>query len=439
MRHTLLVGLVLVAMTAPIMAVSPSGKFQQLLPPLQRQGRCEDLPIFGVNTHRRRNPDDVNIRLISQVGARMVRLEMPWSDLERNGRFEFSPFDNLIDKLRQGGKSIIFTLAYGHPDHSDGTGANGFPLPPRTTEQRAAYGRYVREVAARYHGPDIVYEIWNEPNYDYFWPPAPDVKSYGLMLAEATQAIRAANPEATIITGGLANENDPPSFLRALSTAGELGGLDGIAFHPYRRDGPENSLYDISQFGAALTGVDSLPLWITEWGYSDAWFNSLSFGHVRERSAIMTARLMLTAALAKVKAAITYDLIDDGQDPGDQELNFGLFDFDFKPKPAATAFYTIASLMSGCDKYEFAADIPRKIITATFHANNRTSYVIWTYAPGYSVDLCFPVGDLKSIQLKDLFGIPLARENCSGASNVKLHISESAGPLILEGRGTAAK
>ena len=75
MRHTLLVGLVLVAMTAPIMAVSPSGKFQQLLPPLQRQGRCEDLPIFGVNTHRRRNPDDVNIRLISQVGARMVRLE----------------------------------------------------------------------------------------------------------------------------------------------------------------------------------------------------------------------------------------------------------------------------------------------------------------------------------------------------------------------------
>ena len=60
----------------------------------------------------------------------------------------------------------------------------------------------------------------------------------------------------------------------------------------------------------------------------------------------MTARLMLTAALARVKAAITYDLIDDGQDPGDQGSNFGLFDFDFKPKPAATAFYTIAKSRS---------------------------------------------------------------------------------------------
>ena len=84
----------------------------------------------------------------------------------------------------------------------------------------------------------------------------------------------------------------------------------------------------------------------------------------------MTARLMLTAALAKAKAALVYDLIDDGTDPNDQEANFGLYDYDFKPKQAATAFKTLRSLMSGCNKYEFTVSPAQDTLTAVFHSDD---------------------------------------------------------------------
>jgi hypothetical protein len=432
-------GLALAAATFGVLGVSPTGHFQQRLLELQRQGSCADLPQFGVNTHRGRNPDEVNVSLISQVGARMVRLEIPWIDLERHNQFNFSPFDHLVNKLRENRKSIVFGLAYGHPDHSDGRATNGFPLPPRTPEQREAYGRYAQAVAKQYHGPDIVYEIWNEPNLAGFWPPTPDVKAYGALLAETAKAIREVKPAATIISGGLANEHNPPQFLNELAQAGALGGLDGIAFHPYRTDAPEKSLHDMSEFEAAAIPFGNPPLWITEWGYSDSWLAKSASGRVGERSAAMMARLMLTAALAKAKVVLVYDLIDDGTDPNDQESHFGLYDYDFKPKQAATAFRTLAGLMSDCNKYEFAVDPARNMVTAAFHFDGMVSYVVWTYATGYSRDICLAVPDLRPTDLKDISGNPLPLEQCVAASQVRLRIAEVSGPLILQGESTSTK
>lgn len=412
-------------------SVAPSGHFQRLLAQLQRQGSCVELPQFGVNTHRGRNPDDVNVRLIAEIGARIVRFDIPWIDLERQGKYDFRPYDDLINQLRHSGRSIILLLAYGHPDHSDGRAEDGFPLPPRTPEQRSAYGRYVQAVAQRYHGADIVYEIWNEPNLALFWPPAPDAKAYGELLAEATQAIRSVQPAATIIPAGLANENDPSEFLRTLAATGILDQLDGISFHPYRQDDPENGLHDISKFETAVAGRAALPLWITEWGYSESWL--AKSGQTKQRQqAVLIAKIMLTAAVAKAKAALIYDLIDDGSDPNDQESSFGLYDYNFKAKQAADAFRMLASVMSDCNRYEFKIDVARNIITATFNTDSSVSYVIWTYAAGRPREICF-AADGRPTTLKDVAGNPLPVETCGTASQVMLKISQAAGPVILQG------
>jgi hypothetical protein len=423
-------------------AVSPSGHFRQPLLQLQRQGKCEELPQFGVNTHRGRNPDAVNVRLVAEIRARTVRFDIPWIELETEGQYNFGPYDDLINRLRQSGKSIVLLLAYGHPDHSDGRAANGYPLPPRTSEQRAAYARYAAAVAQRYHGTDIVYEIWNEPNLTLFWPPTPDATAYEKLLAESAQAIRSIDPAATIISAGLANVNDPAEFLRAMTKVGTPGGISGISFHPYRQDGPENSLYDIAEFEKAAIGRFDLPLWITEWGYSETWLAKGDFGDVGSRAAVMTARLMLTAALAKSKAALLYDLIDDGNDPGDQESHFGLYDYEFRPKKAAKVFRTLANLMSDCSKYEFKYDFRQDLITAAFYLDDRISYVIWTYAPGSNSDeVCFGAIGAQPIELKDIEGNSLPLEPCSAASQVKvrLKISEKSGPVILQAENTLSK
>ena len=139
------------------------------------------------------------------------------------------------------------------------------------------------------------------------------------------------------------------------------------------------------------------------------------------------------------KLLLTYDLIDDGENPLNQESNFGLYDYQFNPKPSAAAFRTLAGLMSDCSTYEFTADLAQNTIIATFTSGSTVSYVVWTYAPGYSRDFCFPVPDGRPIALKDLTGTSLPLERCDDTSQVKLHISEAAGPMILHGQTSSLK
>jgi hypothetical protein len=421
---------IIIALVFIARAMSHSTGLEQHLREAKGHGRCSGLPEFGVSTHQRRNPDNVNMRLVSEVHARIVRVDVPWSEVEQDGQYNFSSFDQLIEGLRASDKSIILVLAYGHPKHSDGIGQSGLPLPPRTPDQLAAYSKYVQAVARHYHGSDIVYEVWNEPNFPWFWSPAPDAGAYGKLLSDAVSAIRDVEPSATIISGGLANVDNPSKFLHELARAGALDRINGIAFHPYRRDAPENSLDDIAEFESAATGRTLLPLWITEWGYSEFWLGK-SGSDARHRQGIFVARLMLTAALAKAKAAVVYDLIDDGTNSDDQESSFGLYDYDFKPKPAATAFRMIAQIMSNCDTFEFTEDAGAKVITATFRRKSSTSIVVWTYATAGNNNYCVETRRIRDARLTDIFGNQVPLSACPGSSGVNVKLSDSIGPLVL--------
>ena len=66
------------------------------------------------------------------------------------------------------------------------------------------------------------WEIWNEPNYWRFWLPQPDVGAYTTLLKQAYAAIKAVDPAATVMVGGLtvgSGENLPSTFLQNLYDA----------------------------------------------------------------------------------------------------------------------------------------------------------------------------------------------------------------------------
>jgi hypothetical protein len=412
-------------------AASQSGLFEQRLAKLQRSGICAELPRFGVSTHQatreRRNPADINIRLATDIGAQVVRFDIFWEYLEKDGRYKFEQIDALIRGLREKGKTVLLILTYGHPDHSDRAGDGGF-LPPRTPEQYEAFYRYVRAVVNRYHGSDVVYQIWNEPNM-MGWEP----QKYGELLVGAARAIRAVDPQATIIAAGIANVKNRDSYLRDLVATTKLGQVDALAFHPYRQDAPEKSLADIAVFeGAALAENVPRALWLTEWGYSETWLvKAYSADKVRKRQAIMTARLMLTAAIAKAKALTIYDLIDDGLDITNGEHKFGIYDFEFEPKEAAGAFRTLAALMANCDQYRFEFDAGRKIIIATFKKSRGVTRVIWTYDSVRDREFCVELASSNASHLVDIFGNRIVFGSCGDESSAKINISEAIGPVIL--------
>ncbi len=433
-KHSLLIliGVLNVVVSGQGYAASPVGKFEKRLSELQRHGECVELPQFGVSTHRNRNSDDVNIRLITELGAQIVRIQISWIDTERGGKFDFGEFDNIVRELRQKKKSIVLVLAYGHPDHTDGGWETGFPFVPRTPEQREAYFRYIQAVIEHFHGPDITYQVWNEPNIKLFWPP-PDAVAYGKLLEGAAAAIRKIDPTATIISAGIANEQNRDGFLGNMIAATSLDQVNALAFHPYRQEGPENSLLDISEFeNVAVKKNGSRPLWLTEWGYSESWFaRTYPRDDISRRKAVMTARLMLTAAIAKVKAAIIYDLIDDGPDATNPEFKFGLYDYDFKPKEAAVAFRTLANLMAYCKTYRFEFNPARKVIIATFTSDMHISRIVWTYDATRNQEVCLEPGPSKEINLQDLSGKFVPFGSCRGSLNISVNVSESSGPLIL--------
>ena len=112
--------------------------------------------------------------------------------------------------------------------------------------------------------------------------------------------------------------------------------------------------------------------------------------------------------------------------------SFGLFDYNFAPKEAATAFQSIANLASTCDTYAFTVNRKNKTITAAFNYEVRTTYVIWAYEPAAAIEVCFTTGDLRPIELKDVSGNRLPIQACDEKSLVKLELSAEGGPVILE-------
>jgi hypothetical protein len=83
------------------------------------------------------------------------------------------------------------------------------------------------------------YEIWNEPNIQQFWQPAPNPGFYSAMLKDAYASIKAVQPDSTVISGGLApsdtsdGDYSPIDFLTAMYGDGVKGSFDALGYHAY--------------------------------------------------------------------------------------------------------------------------------------------------------------------------------------------------------------
>ncbi len=111
------------------------------------------------------------------------------------------------------------------------------------------------------------WEIWNEPDLNQFW--SGTVEEYYRLLEVAYQTIQAADPEATVILGGLAFF-EKPNWLSDLlaQTVGDptKAYFDVFSFHYYWSIyGTEYWLWRTRNTLSA-SGLSYVPLWITESG-----------------------------------------------------------------------------------------------------------------------------------------------------------------------------
>ncbi len=304
-------------------------------------GSADLAPLLGVNIHFTR--DDRGLDAAREAGFTWVRMDLLWAQVETEpGVYDFSAYDGLLDDLAARGMRALLILDYGHPLYTGGAG-----LPPVTSAAIRAFGDFAEAAARHFAGRGARYEIWNEPNHDIFWPPDPDPEEYAALAADACERVHAGDPAAEVSTAGLAGMDE--MFLFRYLLAGGGGEADAVGCHPYRDSGPETAIEDIIFWRALATQIlaQDPPTWITEWGYSSAWYGDGHLDRARMRQAVMVSRELLTSWMLGAPLLIYYDLRDDGSDGAEPEHNFGLLAQDYGDKPAMRAVRTLAAAAGG--------------------------------------------------------------------------------------------
>ena len=309
----------------------------------------------GVNIHFVTGHER-DLDLIAAAGFKFVRMDFGWEGIEKpKGHYDWSAYDELVANLQKRGLRAIFILDYSHSLYEETVNSvnplNQQPhrtvASPQHPDSVAAYASWAAASVQHFKGRRIIWEIWNEPNIQ-FWNPKPDVHQYTALALAACKAIRAAEPQATIV--GPASSGFPWEFLETFLKSGVLEYLDAVSVHPYReyRRSPETARADyeklralIDKYAPANRG-SQIPILSGEWGYA-----SHTKGVSLETQAAFAVRQQLANLLYGIPLSIWYDWQNDGTNRDEREENFGTVQFNLEPKPAYIALRNLTQELNG--------------------------------------------------------------------------------------------
>jgi hypothetical protein len=313
---------------------------------------------------------DREMPLLRASGVRWVRMNAAWTGLQPRGRGRYDEsfirsVDYAVSAVRRAGIGVIMPIADGVPfwasaDPRRRTRSgrhvwNAFYRPRRFSD----YGAVAGWVARRYSRLGVhVFEIWNEQNLDYFWPSGPSARAYVSMLRAAYGPIKRADPGATVLLGGL-YQNDEV-FLRRVYAAGGRRYFDAVGDHSYPDGDPRRCWHDRPGHWsrASLCGIDGIrrtmrahgdagrAIWLTEFGWSTARGQTAPSDQGRY---IVAAMSRVTRDFPSVRAALAYNFRNDywlHDDPRSTEANYGLLRTDFRPKPGYAGLVAASSSAS---------------------------------------------------------------------------------------------
>jgi hypothetical protein len=291
----------------------------------------------------------------ARLGAGWVRVWASWDATQpERGRYAAHVVDglnNAVGNLKARGLKVLMVVHRTPAWASGGAGGTAPPSDPGT------FGAFMGGLAQRVPGVDA-WELWNEPDSAQFFAGMP--AQYAAMLRAAYPAIKAAQPQDVVVTGGT-NGNDM-DFVAALYAHGARGSFDAVGVHTdtacltngpsryYRDERGRVGRFTFSAYRevhAVMTehGDGAKPIWMTEIGWSTESRRprSCNVGEKagrkrlgvspRRQARFLTAAYRCVAADPFVAVALWFGL-QDIRRPG----GHGLYRRSGKAKPAARAF-----------------------------------------------------------------------------------------------------
>ncbi len=201
-------------------------------------------PKAGVHTRLENEVEPAKIKrtleMVREMGAPWIVEYFPWAFSEpRPGVYKFDHADLVVDHANRQGISVIARMGL-VPDWAKPKDTVSTYLDP---EHYADFADYAAAFAEHFQGRVQHIIIWNEPNLSLEWGyRPPDPGSYVELLCQSATAIRAVNPEITILAGALAPTLGDPSgelgmsdieYLQGMYDAGAAPCFDALAAHSY--------------------------------------------------------------------------------------------------------------------------------------------------------------------------------------------------------------
>jgi hypothetical protein len=293
---------------------------------------------------------DNSLDRAKQLGAKLIRVEVLWSDLEPRAsgvrdQGVLARTDRIVADAAARGMRVLL-LVDGTPcwastapaderagcDGADPNRRAVTSYPPRDPADYVAVSTFL---ADRYGTKLAAFEIWNEPDQsnELYWAGPDKVKRYVALAQAVYGPMKVANPRLTVLAGSFVGTDG--KWLQALYDAGIKGSYDALSVHFY--DLPLEALRTTR--AVQRKNGDAKPMWLAEFGFSSC------YAHGRKDAAkdhvcltrsgqahALTDLLGAISGVSWIKAAVVYTLDDEST-----AYQFGLFDAKGRRKPAGTA------------------------------------------------------------------------------------------------------
>ena len=333
---------------APRPAPAPAPTTTTTTAPAPAPSATSSAALFGMSVPSLlgESPSQMSATLttMASIGLRWVRVDADWDYIQPTSpsTYDWSATDAVVAAAKSAGISVDLVID-DSPAWANGSNSGGTFTQPTSA---AAYAAFAGQVAAHY-GPLGVhaYEIWNEPNIQGFWLPAPNPTFYTSMLKDAYAAIKAVQPGSTVLSGGLApaatdgTDYNAIDFLNDMYANGAAGSFDALGYHAYSYPALADtyeSWSGWSQMNATSPSIRSVmtahgdgnkQIWITEVGAPSAGPDGVG---TTAQAQEVTQVVQAVKSSPWIGECFFYTYQDSATDPD----YFGLLNADGSQKPA---------------------------------------------------------------------------------------------------------
>jgi len=301
---------------------------------------------------------DRELDLIDNAGASWIRVDIPWRFMEPvDGNYSehaLGQLDYIVAAAAKRGIRVEAVIVE-FPNWSNGN--RGMWTPPTNNAELTTFMRFM---AGRYKGRISYWELGNEVNETEFWnvPRSSSAQRYVAFLKAGYAGVKAGNPDAKVISAGLAGSDY--DYLEEMYDAGAKGYFDLLGVHSYTRG--KSPYYEATEsfpVGWTFDGLARMKakmvahgepdknIWVTEFGWQTSAVEDHRVTTAQQAQYTFEAYERLFEGFPYVETMIIYNSRDQGTSRNVAYLNYGLLYYDYNVKPAYAAYRRAFDTFSG--------------------------------------------------------------------------------------------